>query len=420
MTNGQIRIFRLFLILTVGLIVLSFLNYELYRFSAETMTVFLGIMLFVTASNSKVYSERTVLLALGLAYLYIGLIDMLSIISVDSFGLLSNTTLYSSRILYIAARAMEAADILIIFYIYRKTRIMNYSLSNVTHAISFIIILLIVFTGTIETYALASRVVVRWVVESGIILILGLGIFYASKMKMSVEYKSILIASIILKMLSILTFSLTNLDTSILSMISHLTRFLSYGGFYAVFVSQTLSNPYENVSKVFMEREEDLLVKIDQDPLTGILNHSATYKKLEELVKKYKGQDKSIFVTVIDIDDFKIVNDSFGHQLGDEVLKEFTQILVGSKYEDKVIGRYGGDEFVIAGKYDKRIDSYERFVVFNKKLSAMNEKLKVKITFSAGTAIYNEGDEARDLVYKADVKMYESKRKGKNQVSVWD
>ena len=122
---------------------------------------------------------------------------------------------------------------------------------------------------------------------------------------------------------------------------------------------------------------------------------------------------------MIDLDDFKIVNDNYGHQRGDEVLVEFANLLKGSDYDDKVIGRYGGDEFIIAGVYRNDLNSPQRFELFNERLKEVNDKLGMELSFSAGTALYSKGDSASDMIYKADIKMYESKRMGKNRVSVW-
>ena len=158
----------------------------------------------------------------------------------------------------------------------------------------------------------------------------------------------------------------------------------------------------------------------ERDSLTGLYNHSLTFKKTEELINLIGKEYESVTVGLIDIDDFKVVNDTYGHQKGDEVLVRFGQLLLSFKMYNSIVGRYGGDEFVVALPNLKRIDIKDRFRNLGKEMDKLKEELGVEITFSAGIAIYQKGDSAKDLIYKADIKMYESKRNGKNQLTIWE
>jgi len=153
------------------------------------------------------------------------------------------------------------------------------------------------------------------------------------------------------------------------------------------------------------------------DPLTEINNRS--YLDLIKLKLKKINGPTAIFM--VDIDNFKNINDTYGHVIGDRVLKNLAKILRKNvKITDEVI-RYGGEEFlVIAYRCDfeegKKLGERLR-----KKIEAIKFKdfPELKITVSIGIFIYEPGDDLLDAIQKADNAMYEAKRLGKNRVCVY-
>ena len=203
-----------------------------------------------------------------------------------------------------------------------------------------------------------------------------------------------------------------------LSSYAHVFKYLSFGGIYIVFVRETIHDPYTSMNRIFEKREKELTFKAERDSLTGIYDHSTTFTKVEERINSLK-ENENLVVILIDIDDFKMVNDIYGHQVGDEVLKEFAKMLLTCEINNKVIGRYGGDEFVVCGSDLKRESIHKNFSIIQSKMNQLVKELGVEFTFSAGVAFYHRGDTTKDLIYKADIKMYEAKRLGKNQYVIW-
>jgi len=245
------------------------------------------------------------------------------------------------------------------------------------------------------------------------------GLFFALRLNFPKEQKQIIAVGLLLKIASGMVYMISFSSPNSVSVIGLMFKFYSFFAFYLVFVMVTLRTPYNNVFRLFEKRENDLLELSKIDSLTGIYNHSAILKKIEHLVAKYEETDTIFFVSMLDIDDFKMVNDLYGHQKGDIILTEFAASLMASEYPDKVVGKYGGDEFIIAGVIENDFNTDERFRIFKNRILEVCTKTGIDFTFSAGTAIYNKGDQAKDLIYKADIKMYESKRSGKNRVTVW-
>jgi len=161
------------------------------------------------------------------------------------------------------------------------------------------------------------------------------------------------------------------------------------------------------------------------DGLTGLYNFRYLQECLEEEVKRAQRYERPLALIMADIDYFKDYNDTYGHLEGDKALKSMANILRSNVREVDVVGRYGGEEFIIilpeAGKEEaqeiaERIRlKVERYKFINKK-DHPDEK---KLTLSLGvTSCFQEIISPQGLIYKADQALYQAKRKGRNRVEV--
>jgi len=376
-------------------------------------------MIFVMASNSHVYAEKNVLLGLGIAYLYIGLLDFMHVISYRDINILTFTVPYMSKSFWMAARLLEATNIFFIFYLYRKSFRLNVQWSHIGHLIytlaAFVAIYSCVFPENMESSLFAIDVIVELFI---VIFLIG-GLYFSTRLNLTKNQKTVLHYSIIFKVLSEIIFVIFIKDYFFAAEVGVIFKVLSYFGFYYVFVTETIKNPYKNLQRVFEKREMELTELSKMDLLTGLYNHNSALEKITNLLEKYSDSDKKLFVTMIDIDNFKGVNDTYGHQVGDMVLEIFSRLLQESEYEEKIVGRYGGDEFIISGIYDEGRDILQRHTIVTQKLEEACSEIGVEVTFSAGVALSVNGDSVKDLIYKADIKLYESKKEGKNRCKIW-
>ena len=153
------------------------------------------------------------------------------------------------------------------------------------------------------------------------------------------------------------------------------------------------------------------------DSLTGTYNHLAFENKCTSLIRQ-KGT-KLLFV-MLDVDDFKIVNDTLGHNVGDRILSQTGQVLKEAVGANGIVGRLGGDEFaaIVFGLEDS--DAVDEFCV---KLSGKLKNIIFDMEYSASIGM-TTGDYReltfKDLYYEADQAMYYSKRQGKNRISFFD
>ncbi len=179
----------------------------------------------------------------------------------------------------------------------------------------------------------------------------------------------------------------------------------------AVFV---LNDRIENV-----EKSQMFLTDSEHDPLTGIYNRRGGEEKISECVKDGIGGT----LILLDIDDFKHVNDTYGHSMGDEVLSAVSMTLSSSFRSSDVVMRIGGDEFVV---YAPGLLNY---FFIDGKLQQINAKMR-EITCSAGKdnitvsmgAVINDGSypDYESMFNEADALLYEMKRNGKNGFRLQD
>jgi len=157
------------------------------------------------------------------------------------------------------------------------------------------------------------------------------------------------------------------------------------------------------------------------DYLTGLLNRRSYEIEIKKFEKKYSVFDASYAVVFLDIDHFKSINDTYGHDCGDSILKTFAQILkMLTRDEDKVV-RYGGEEFVCLIRYD----DHREVLKYVKRIKSLIEKnnfvfnnKKIKVQFCAGVALRNNYVSYSEAVNEADKLLYKAKHSGRNKIIV--
>lgn len=162
--------------------------------------------------------------------------------------------------------------------------------------------------------------------------------------------------------------------------------------------------------------EEEILKLSVTDKLTQIYNRMKLDEVLEQEVIRVKRTNQIFSAILLDIDHFKSVNDHFGHQMGDRVLIEIASLLKAEVREADVVGRWGGEEFLIIASHSNR----EGGIKLAEKLRVLIENHEFScpemITCSFGVAVYQEGCTPSTLVSRADEALYIAKRNGRNRV----
>ncbi|GIW31671.1 MAG: GGDEF domain-containing protein [Meiothermus ruber] len=150
------------------------------------------------------------------------------------------------------------------------------------------------------------------------------------------------------------------------------------------------------------------------DPLTGLPNRLALSELLEEASQHMHG----LYLVLLDIDRFKQINDRFGHAAGDEVLREVARRLRVSMRKEDVLGRWGGEEFMILMRGESQQDVLAAVERLREDIAFWPFKLVGPVSASFGVAEGHIGDSIHALVERADRALYEAKRLGRNRVEM--
>jgi len=155
------------------------------------------------------------------------------------------------------------------------------------------------------------------------------------------------------------------------------------------------------------------------DGLTGIYNHAFIVEALKDEVERSRRYGSLLSIVLFDIDDFKKVNDTFGHLTGDAVLQKLAELLKASLRAIDIVGRYGGEEFLAILPETDGINGYivaERFRERVEQEAFSNGEGHINITVSGGVAHYTHGMDVNKLIKMADDNLYTAKREGKNRI----
>jgi diguanylate cyclase (GGDEF)-like protein len=170
--------------------------------------------------------------------------------------------------------------------------------------------------------------------------------------------------------------------------------------------------------------ETRLRTLAEHDPLTGLMNRAALTEALRRSLALATRQKWSVAVVFIDLDKFKEVNDSLGHAAGDELLRQIASRLQGCLRESDLLGRLGGDEFIVVA--EALLDGPRNAIeLADKLLMQMKRPFLVdgrplSMGFSAGIAIYpGDGDTPEALVANADAAMYQAKEQGRFRAALF-
>ncbi|HVY06624.1 MAG TPA: diguanylate cyclase [Burkholderiales bacterium] len=169
-----------------------------------------------------------------------------------------------------------------------------------------------------------------------------------------------------------------------------------------------------------MERElENLTERAREDQLTGALNRRGLDEAFKRESARADRQSSTMCVALLDIDNFKKLNDTLGHKAGDEALLHIVQVVQEHLRPGDSLARYGGEEFVILlpdSDVEVAVDVMSRLQRELTKRFFLHNNEKLLITFSCGVSQRAAGEELEPAVSRADRALYEAKRKGKNRV----
>lgn len=363
--------------------------------------ILLSVYYIIKFENNKVFVIMTVANVIQLVYY--GMLFNISYNQLPPPGFFVNSIEVVSMTLYIIA---------IIFTVSRKIPLHNYLIG--LNGVAIVLIGVFSYVNDSVPYR-------RITVGITVILLFIYGIVFITKNMNKKDVKSftllyIIYVTFILFQLFRVYFRISNQNANIQT--------------FNVFFWLSLTSIGSVVLKVLLNyvilllNMDILNVKVKElaniDNLTGAYNRGFFYEYLRKHIKAMKRTNESFMLAMIDIDDFKQVNDTYGHIVGDEVLVDFVNYLQDNIRSSDMLGRFGGEEFILfipgnsVGESRLALDR----LLTNLKDEVFSE-VKISITFSGGASFYQKIEEhihISILFKEIDEKLYQAKTNGKNQI----
>lgn len=183
------------------------------------------------------------------------------------------------------------------------------------------------------------------------------------------------------------------------------------------FMSEFVNRTYQEADQL-ENKNLDLEKSANIDALTGLLNRRSIEKYIDRAFYMAKGEGADFSFLMCDIDNFKHVNDTYGHDCGDQILKNIASIIKSEVRPEDLVFRWGGEEIFIiinAGGYVAKAVA-ERCRKAIEESSVVYENKEIKVTITIGGVAYYQGADRDELINRADKNLYEGKQNGKNQV----
>ena len=415
-----------FISISLFIYLLSRYNYLLFHSMTEVFSICIAFSVFLVTVNSSKYMKESYLFVIGYAYLFIGILDFFHTITFTGMNVIEGYDFYANQI-WVGARYFESVVLLISTILVGKSLKIKPNVLILSYMfITFVLIYSIIYSdlfpvcfipGSGQTsFKIISEVLIIFV------LIAALSILKIKKDNFKKLVYRNLTMSIVLTVMSELMFTLYTDNYGITNALGHIFKVMSFYMIYRAIVMTGIKEPYLIIFKELSDAREQLLFQnqylknmVHYDGLTGVHNKRYILDRLEDEIERYKRYREPFVLMMIDVDNFKVINDTYGHTVGDEVLKEMSSVLVKSARASDIVGRYGGDEFVMILIEAKKEHG---LAIAEKVLKHIDEAVfseDVHITVSIGIACYREGD-VEAFINEADKGLYYAKRDGKNKI----
>ena len=169
-----------------------------------------------------------------------------------------------------------------------------------------------------------------------------------------------------------------------------------------------------------LEAKKNLEIQSRTDPLTGVLNRRDILLQIENELSRAKRDNTQISISMLDLDHFKKINDTFGHLAGDAILRESMNRVEETIRTYDSVGRFGGEEFIVVLPGANQVDAFNIAERVRRKMDEKNAEVdgvSIPFTISQGVVLSIQKGVTDDTIQKADTAMYQSKARGKNRIT---
>jgi diguanylate cyclase (GGDEF)-like protein len=422
--------FIFYAIVLVGLYLTSLYSYLLFHSVAEIFSIVIGSCIFILVWNSRHRLDNGYLLFLGIAFLFVSAVDMLHTLAYKGMGVFPTFDANLPTQLWIVARYIQGISLLIAPVFLRRT--LNANLVFTVYMVLTIAVLVVIFANAfpvcfVEGVGLTPFKIISEHIIS-IILLAAIALLLYHRAAFDRKVVQWLVASLILTVVAELAFTFYVSVYGLGNLIGHFLKFIAFFLIYIAIVEMGIEKPQRLLFRNLQRKEkafENALQEVQRlaitDSLTNLYNRRHFSKVGEDEVQRACRYGRSLSAIMLDIDHFKRVNDTFGHTVGDQILQGVAKSCRKALRGVDVLGRYGGDEFVILLPENDRAAAVRVAERLRKTISHLQlntARGPAKVTASLGVAAVDCDEPSLEtLLSQADNALYVAKRRGRNRVS---
>jgi diguanylate cyclase (GGDEF)-like protein len=413
-----------------GLFLTSLYSYILFHSLTEIFSIVIGCSIFILAWNSRHRLDNDYLLFLGIAYLFVSGLDLIHTLSYKGMGVFPG---YDSNLptqFWIAARYVQALSLLIFpLFLHRK---LNVYLAFLGYAVVTSLLLWAILAGVfpacfVEGAGLTPfKKVSEYLIS--LILVASAVVLFRKREALDPKVVSWLIVSLVLTIGAELAFTFYISVYDFSNLIGHFLKIVAFYLVYKAITEMGLEKPHQLLFRNLKQSETALRNALEEverlaitDSLTGLYNHRHFFELAGREFQRARRYQLPLSVIMLDIDDFKRVNDTYGHAIGDQVLQGVAECCRKELRGVDVIGRYGGDEFVAMLPETGLPAACQVAERLRKSIAerALDTKAgRVTVTVSLGVAVLDDKHLTPEILLdRADKALYVAKQNGRNRVS---
>jgi len=340
----------------IGLYLTSLYSYLLFHSLAEIFSIVIGCCIFIIAWNSRHRLDNGYLLFLGIAFLFVSVLDMLHTLAYKGMGVFPGYDANLPTQLWIVARYIQSISLLVAPVFLRRS--LNVNLMFVVYTVVTIAVLVAIFANAFPACFVEGAGLTPFKIISehiiSIILLAAIALLLYHRAAFDRKVVQWLIASLSLTILAELAFTFYVSVYGLGNLIGHFLKFIAFFFIYIAIVETGIEKPQRLLFRNLQRKEkafENALREVERlaitDSLTSLYNRRHFSKIGEDEVQRACRYGRSLSAIMLDIDHFKRVNDTFGHKVGDQILQGVAAKCRRTLRGVDVLGRYGGDEFVI-------------------------------------------------------------------------
>ncbi|QGP93509.1 Membrane-associated sensor domain protein [Neomoorella glycerini] len=410
------------IVLTAGLYLISCANYLLFHALVELFSVVVAGLIFALSWLTREQEYNLFPSVIGVGYAFVGLLDLIHTIAYKGMGIFAETGANLATQLWIAGRFLEATVLLTAPLV--RTAKTRHVLSLFFASYGVFVLLTIFWWKVFPVCYLEGSGLTTFKVaaEYAIIALLLTALYRIRKgqpllPRVIVQYLSY---SILVTIISEFCFTLYVNVYDLANFLGHIFKLWSYFLLFYGILDKCIREPLSNLYLHLYQDKLRLERLATTDPLTGLLNRRAANLLIETMLEESRKQALPLSLIMIDIDHFKKINDTYGHQAGDMVLKELAGLIlktVRSSYD--VAGRFGGEEFIVALWNTDEVRARAVAERLRREVEAysfpITSQIVIRATVSSGIARARDNETLEEVIARADKALYTAKSHGRNR-----